>query len=65
MATPSAAPIADYWRRRWLAAGSLAIAVFAVVRVLKGVISSRKLDAGAVSDRWIAEHRAGSGNETS
>jgi hypothetical protein len=46
-----------------LAAGA-AILVFGVIRILKTVVSKGKLDVGSVSDRWIAEHRAGSGDET-
>ena len=46
-----------------LLAAAAAIVVFGVIRILKAVVSKGKLDVGSVSDRWIAEHRAGSGDD--
>ena len=43
----------------WIAIGASVVGLLAVVRILRRKTDSRRLDAGSVSDQWIAEHRGG------
>lgn len=46
----------------WLALEVSIVGVIAVARFVRGRASSNRLDAGSVSDQWIAEHRASQNN---
>ena len=47
----------------WLVVAGIATVV-AIVRVFRTRTSVRRLDTGSVSDRWVAAHRVGSGNDS-
>ena len=44
----------------WLIVAAGIVTVVAIVRVVRTKTNARKLDAGSVSDQWVAQHRAGS-----
>jgi hypothetical protein len=44
----------------WLAVAAVIVTVVAIVRVVRTKTNARRLDVGAVSTRWVAEHRVGS-----
>jgi hypothetical protein len=41
----------------WLAVAAGVAAVLAIVRLVRGKATARRLEVGAVSDQWVAEHR--------
>lgn len=47
----------------WFALGALAGTVI-VVRVMRGRAHSQRADLGSLSDQWVAEHRAGQGEDS-
>jgi hypothetical protein len=49
----------------WFAVVAGIATVVAIVRVSRTRTSLRRLDGGAVSNRWVAEHRVGSDNSAS
>lgn len=44
----------------WLAVAAGIVTVVAIVRVVRTKTNARRLDVGAVSTQWVAEHRVGS-----
>ena len=44
-------------RALWIAVGGVVVASF-VVGVIRSRRTSRRLDAGVLSDQWVAQHRA-------
>jgi hypothetical protein len=52
-------------RAIWFAVVAGIATVVATVRVIRTRISLRRLDIGAVSNQWVAEHRVGSDNSAS
>ena len=49
----------------WLAIVAGIVTVVAIVRVAWTKTNARRLDVGAVSGQWVAEHRVGSDNSVS
>ena len=49
----------------WLAVVAGITTVAAIVRVVRTRTSASRLDVGAVSNQWVAEHRVGSENSAS
>jgi hypothetical protein len=48
------------WGALWFAAAAGIVPVVAIVWVVRSKINARRLDVGAVSTQWVAEHRVGS-----
>lgn len=44
----------------WLTVAAGIVTVVAIARVVRTKTNARRLDVGAVSTQWVAEHRVGS-----
>ena len=57
----------EHMRMTWAAWFALAAiaGVVAIVRMVGGRTGSQNVEIGSVSDQWVAEHRAGHGEDSS